>query len=63
MSFKIENSRFYDDLGVVNHAYSATAETGIMTLFQRDFPAGNSSDGSLIYDKTTNEFKGHIKGY
>ena len=58
----MKNSRFYDDLGVANHAYPTTDETGIMTLFPRDVPAGNSSDGSLIYDETTNEFKGHING-
>jgi hypothetical protein len=35
MSFKIENSRFFDDVGVANHTYSAIAETGIVTLFPR----------------------------
>lgn len=61
-TFKIEKPGNYDNLVVSKNSYSKTIGTDLLTVFPREIPSGPSLNGSFIYDKLTNEFKGYING-
>lgn len=60
--FNIRNEETYDNLGVTNDTNSKTIGTDLLSLIPSDIPTTDVSDGTIIYDKAANEFKGYING-